>query len=83
MKKFTVGVWAKDGEFGIRPLDSIQEAQIFLDSWPMERRGPLYYVAANSLKSAEEGAILADDAKSALLNFLSDAEALAEEKLAP
>jgi len=31
MKKFSVSAWAKDGEFGIRPIGSIEEAQIFLE----------------------------------------------------
>ena len=83
MHVFSTTVWAKDGEFGIRPIGSVQEAQIFLDGWPVEKRGPLYYVAANSLQSAEEGSVLPDVAKAALIDFLAEADALTEERFRP
>ena len=62
MKVFSASIWARDGGYGIRPIDSVQEAQIFLDGWPMEGRTPLYYLAANSMKSAEEGSIPPEEA---------------------
>ena len=83
MNKFSVSVWAKGGEFGIRPIGSVQEAQIFLDGWPMEKRGPTYYAAANSMQSAEEGSLPANEARAALIEFLDEAGALAEEQLRP
>lgn len=82
MKNFSASIWAKDGEFGIRPIGSVEEAQIFLEGWPQAGRCPLYYVAANSIGSAKAGSIPPDEAKHALFNLLEDANALAEEKLA-
>lgn len=55
MKLFKVSVWARDGEFGIRQIDSVEEAQIFLDGWTWEKRGPLYFAAVERLRSAEQG----------------------------
>lgn len=81
MKKFSASVWAKDGASGIRPIGSVQEAQIFLDGWPIAERGPLYYVAANSMKSAEEGSLTPDEAKEVLIMFLAEVDALSEERL--
>ena len=82
MKKFRATVWAKEGETGFRPIGSIEEAQIFLEGWPAIERGPLYYVAANSIESAKTGSISPDDAKKALIEFLDDANVLAEERFA-
>lgn len=81
MKKFSASVWAKDGEFGIRPIGSIEEAQVFLDGWPEMERSPLYYNAANSIGEASTGSISPDLAKESLVTFLADASALAEERL--
>lgn len=83
MKKFSVSAWARDGEFGIRPIGSVEEAQIFLQGWPEAERSPLYYAAANSIAEADKGSISPDKAKSALIEFLADAGALAEERLTP
>lgn len=77
MNEFSSSVWAKDGDFGIRPIGSVQEAQMFLEAWPLGQRGPLYYVAANSLRSAGEGSIAPDEARTALVEFLSGTGALA------
>ncbi|MHA6645227.1 DUF982 domain-containing protein [Mesorhizobium sp. A623] len=82
MKKFSVSAWAKDGEFGIRPIGSVEEAQIFLVSWPAIDRGPLYHAAASSIEAANAGSILPDEAKDTLVEFLDEADALAEERLA-
>jgi hypothetical protein len=81
MKKSKATIWAKDGEFGIRPIGSVEEAQIFLEGWPAMDRSPLYYVATNSIEAAEAGSISPDEAKEMLVEFLNDAGALAEEKL--
>jgi hypothetical protein len=55
MKQFRASIWAKDGELGIRPISSIEEAQILLDGWPTTGRSPIYYFTANSMKSATSG----------------------------
>lgn len=83
MKKFSATVWAKEGEFGIRPIGSVEEAQIFLEGWPAMERRPLYYVAANSIEAARVGSITPDEAKEALAWFLDDAGALGEDRPYP
>ena len=82
MKKFSATVWAKDGEFGIRPIGSVEEAQIFLEGWPAMDRSPLYYVAANGIEAAEAGSVTPNEAKEMLGEFLDDAGALAEDRFA-
>jgi hypothetical protein len=82
MMKFSTNVWAKDGDFNIRSVGSVEEAMAFLANWPVMERGPLYYVAANSIESARVGAITPDDARKALVEFLDDVDALAEDQLA-
>ena len=81
MKKFGASIWARDGEFGIRAIGSVQEAQIFLEGWPEAERSPLYHVAASSLKAAEAGSISAEEAREAVVELLESADALAEEQM--
>jgi hypothetical protein len=80
---FKVSVWAKDGEFGVRPVGSVEEAIAFLTKWPIVMRTPLYYLAAKSIEAAKAGEIPPDEARAALIEFLDDADALAEEQLGP
>ncbi|MHA6645385.1 DUF982 domain-containing protein [Mesorhizobium sp. A623] len=66
----------------MRPIGSVEEATIFLDGWPTMERGPLYYAAASSTEAANAGSIPPGEAKDAVVEFLDESEALAEERLA-
>jgi hypothetical protein len=77
MKLFSVSIWVKEGEFGVRPLGSI-EAQLFLEEWPLKDRGPFYYLAAHTLAVAQRGLTEPDEAREALVGFLDNAGILAE-----
>ncbi|MHA6645852.1 DUF982 domain-containing protein [Mesorhizobium sp. A623] len=81
MREFSATVWAKVGEFGIRPIGSVEEAEIFLEGWPTIERSPLYYVAANSVEAAKQGCLTADEASDALVDFLATAHALTKDSL--
>lgn len=81
MKKFTVSIWAKDGDFNVRSINSIEEAIAFLANWPITERGALFHAAASSVESAKAGSISPEEAKEALVELLDDANVLAEERL--
>jgi hypothetical protein len=81
MKLFSASIWVKEGEFGVRPLGSIEEAQLYLEQWPDRQRGPFYYLAAHALRVAQTGQIEPDEAKDALLGFLDNEGVLAEARI--
>ncbi|WP_162252003.1 DUF982 domain-containing protein [Mesorhizobium sp. Root552] len=78
MKLFSTSIWVKDVEFGVRPLGSLEEAQLFLDEWPQDRRGPFYYLAAQAIGIAQREQIRPDEARDALVAFLENEGILAE-----
>ncbi|MEI5682519.1 DUF982 domain-containing protein [Mesorhizobium sp. CCNWLW179-1] len=78
---FTVSVWVKEGEIGVRSIDTVDDAIIYLADWPARDRGPLYFVAVNALESAKSGSIPADEAKPELIELLADAGILAEDQM--
>lgn len=82
MLKFDVCVWARQDGFGIRPVCSVEETISLLEEWPLDARSPLYYVAANSAAEGMQGSIAPDSVRAALLEFLVEAGALADEKTA-
>lgn len=79
--RFKVNVWVKEDGLGVSPVSTVEEAIEMLAEWPSDRRGPLYYVASNSLESARTGSIPPDEAKNAFVDFCHDAGILAEERL--
>lgn len=81
MKKFSVSIWARDGDLGIRPIGSVEEAGISLEGWPAAERSPLYHVAANNIEAARAGSMTPDMVADALVEFLREKGALAEERL--
>ncbi|MGB3643449.1 MAG: DUF982 domain-containing protein [Mesorhizobium sp.] len=83
MKKFSASLWVKDGDFNVRSVASVEEAIAFLADWPITERTALFYAAANSVESAKAGSIPPDVAKTALVVFLEEADALAEGQIGP
>lgn len=81
MKLFSTSIWIKDGEFGVRLLGSLEDAQLFLDEWPHDRRGPFYYLAAHAIGIAQRGQIRPDEARDALVGFLENEAVLAEARI--
>lgn len=82
MKHFSVSVWVKDQEFGVRQLGSIEDAQSYLAAWPDSGKGPFYHLAVHALGVAQRGQIEPDGAKETLLGFLESEGMLAEATIA-
>lgn len=82
MLKFQPLVWIKDGAFNLREVDSVEAAQEVLDASALETRGPLFYATANTLASALEGSIPADEARQAFHDYAEDIGILAESEQA-
>jgi hypothetical protein len=79
---FSVSVWVRDGEIGVSPISSVEEALAFIKEWPVDKRGPLYFVASNSLQSAVSKSIAADEARARFMDFCDEAGVLAEGRIA-
>jgi hypothetical protein len=77
--KFNVSIWAKGNGFSVYPINTVMGALVFLDNWPPEPRGSLFDAATDALRAARKGQITNDEARRALVAFLHEADALAEE----
>lgn len=80
--QFSVSVWVREGEIGVSPISTVEEALAFIKEWPMDKRGPLYFVASNSLDSAASESIPADEARARFVDFCEEAGVLAESGIA-
>ena len=80
--KFTSCVWIRDGEQGISPIATVEEAAEFLDTLPGELRGAYAHVAGKSIELARAGDIPPDQAKQHFLDFCEKAGLLAEDRMA-
>ncbi len=67
-KSFGNTVFLRDGA-DLREITCIHDALLFLDAWPMERRGPIYNTALRACRAACDGSMAADRARSAFLGF--------------
>jgi hypothetical protein len=79
--KLGASIWTKGNGFSIYPINTVAGAIVFLENWPSEKRGPLYWTAADAIRSVRNGQISPGEARLALVAFLHDADALAEEPL--
>jgi hypothetical protein len=79
--KLGASIWTKRNGFSIYPINTVAGAIVFLDNWPSEERRPLYWTAADAIQSVRNGQISPDEVRVALVAFLHDAGALAEETL--
>lgn len=79
--KFNASIWARAGEFSVYPINTVEGAGVFLEEWPAEQRGPLYYMAANAVEACKAGNISPNEVRDILVTFLDDAKALAEERM--
>jgi hypothetical protein len=53
----------------IEEVDSVAEAMVFLQKWPLGRRGPVYQCAVNCCSAALSGRMSAEEARKAFTGF--------------
>lgn len=76
--RFNPAIWIKDGEFSLREVHTIEEAQEILDYHPDPHRGSLFTNASNKLIAAREGVIVPNEARLAFCKYAEDIGILAE-----
>ncbi|MHA6643427.1 hypothetical protein ACX3P1_12225 [Mesorhizobium sp. A623] len=80
--RFTTSVWVKDGELGVTPITTVEEAAAIIGAYPNNADHPFAYVAGKSIESAKAGHIKPDQAKPHFLDFCEKAGLLAEDRIA-
>ncbi len=80
--KFATVVWIRDGELGVSPIATLEEAAEFLANLPDPPRDPYAYIACKSIASARAGHIAPDQAKQHFLDYCEEAGLLAQDKTA-
>ncbi|ESX13666.1 hypothetical protein X767_29915 [Mesorhizobium sp. LSJC264A00] len=53
----------------VEEVDSVAEAMVFLEKWPLGRRGPVYQCAVNCCSAALSGRMSAEAARKAFTGF--------------
>lgn len=53
----------------VQEIDSVAEAMVFLRSWPVGRRGPVYLCAVNCCAAAMNGQMSAEEARKSFSSF--------------
>lgn len=56
-------------EYPVETIEDLHALRIFLEKWPVERRGPVYQCAMNSCNGAESGHVPLKDAVRSFVSF--------------
>ncbi|MBB6468809.1 DUF982 domain-containing protein [Aminobacter carboxidus] len=58
--------------FSLREIRSVGEAVEFLDEWPVNARGPFFYLAQSAMHGAGNGSISVEQAREAFTTFCAE-----------
>ena len=64
-----VPIWARGGSLSLRQISFAEDAAALLSDWPLDRRGPFFYLAEQALQGLSEGSILLEVARLAFESF--------------
>jgi hypothetical protein len=67
--KLSIPVVVNNGFAGPREMRTLGEMVSFLDSWPAERRGPIFSTAQRSCRAAMEGHVSVEKARQCFVQF--------------
>ncbi|MEO3999018.1 DUF982 domain-containing protein [Mesorhizobium sp. CAU 1732] len=67
--KLSMPVVVNNGFAGPREMRSLGEIASFLDTWPAERRGPIFSTAQRSCRAAMEGHLSVEKARQCFVQF--------------
>lgn len=67
--KLSMPIVVKNGFSGSREMRTLGEMASFLDSWPAERRGPIFSTAQRSCRAAMEGHLPVEKARQCFVQF--------------
>ncbi|MET3662479.1 DUF982 domain-containing protein [Aquamicrobium ahrensii] len=78
MQWFTTSIWVRQEGLDVLPLETVEGAREYLDEWRADRRTPLFYAASNKIDEALKGSISPGEARSVVMLFLKEVDALGE-----
>jgi hypothetical protein len=74
---------ARGHGYPVEEIDSVAEAMVFLQKWPVGRRGPVYKCAANCCAAALATTMSAEEARKAFTGFARITRLLADDTALP
>ena len=74
-------MWVRDSEFDLCKIGSVPDAADFLESWPHDKRTPLFIVAQIAMRAAANSSISVAEAREAFQSFCCEEGLLVEDPL--